>query len=279
MSYHNTKSARPRSRHRGLKFLLFSLVACAMIVYTLQYLAPDEITDAVVSPPSYGTGDGTFQSELEAFAQENSLDLSVWPKDLLESGEKNPEIREFVLNYPLKQDADPEYDLKEYANSDQVPLLLQWDQRWGYREYAGGPIGLTGCGPTCLSMVSIYLLHDAKYTPEYIAEFSTKHGYSVTGSGSAWALISEGGEALGLDVTEIPLDENRIIRNLEVGNPIICIMGPGDFTSTGHFIVMTEYVDGQIKINDPNSPLRSQQLWDYEQIKGQILNLWVCRSL
>ena len=31
-------------------------------------------------------------------------------------------------------------------------------------------------------------------------------------------LISKGGVELGLDVTEIPLDENRIVRNLEVGH-------------------------------------------------------------
>ena len=82
---------------------------------------------------------------------------------------------------------------------------------------------------------------------------------------------------LGLDVIEIPLDVDRIIRNLEVGNPVVCIMGPGDFTSTGHFIVMTGYEDGKIKVNDPNSPDRSNMLWDYDVIKDQIRNLWVCR--
>lgn len=78
-------------------------------------------------------------------------------------------------------------------------------------------------------------------------------------------------------LVEIPLDESRIIRNLEVGNPIICVVGPGDFTTTGHFIVMTEYIDGKIKINDPNSRKRSNQLWEYADIEDQIINLWVCR--
>ncbi|MGN1080943.1 MAG: C39 family peptidase [Acutalibacteraceae bacterium] len=80
-----------------------------------------------------------------------------------------------------------------------------------------------------------------------------------------------------MDITEIPLDKNRIIKNLEAGNPIICVVGPGDFTSTGHFIVMTGCSDGKIKINDPNSMIRSQKLWDFEEIKDQIRNLWVCR--
>ncbi len=218
-----------------------------------------------------------FQKDLEAFAREHDLDLSQWPQDLLEAAQRNPEMERFVLHYPINKDSMPEIDLDEYQNADSVPLLLQWDERWGYTQYAGGPMGLTGCGPTCLSMVSIYLLHNPSYDPRYIAEFSIENGYSVPGSGSAWALISDGGEQLGLDVTEIPLDKDRIIQNLEVGNPIICVMGPGDFTTTGHFIVMTDYIDGKIKVNDPNSETRSEMLWEYEKIQDQILNLWVCR--
>ena len=139
-------------------------------------------------------------------------------------------------------------------------------------------MGLSGCGPTCLSMVCLYLLDDPIYTPQYVAEFAKENGYSGDGNGSAWTLISKGGVELGLDVTEIPLDENRIIRNLEVGNPIICVVGPGDFTSTGHFIIMTGYEDGFVSVNDPNSNARSEQLWDLKAVMSQIRNLWVCRA-
>ena len=219
----------------------------------------------------------TTNPSVRDFAKQNGLSLSEWPEELLDLLEKNPEAQEFVLNYPIKKDLDPEIDLSEYLDSSEVPLLLQWDERWGYSQYAGELMGLSGCGPTCLSMVCPYLLDDASYTPQYIAEFATENGYSVSGNGSSWTLISEGGEKLGLDVTEIPLDENRIIRNLEVGNPIICVVGPGFFTSTGHFIVMTEYEDGYVKVNDPNSPNRSEQTWKLTEVMEQIRNLWVCR--
>lgn len=223
------------------------------------------------------SSDSEFQRTLKKFAKSHDLDLREWPEELMELGEKNPEAEDFILNYPLKKNDSPEIDLSELKNSETVPLLLQWDERWGYSTYSGGLLGLTGCGPTCLSMVSIYLLNDPKYDPQYIAKFSMDNGYSVDGNGSAWTLISEGGPKLGLEVIEIPLVESRIVRNLEVGNPIICIMGPGDFTTTGHFIVMTGYEDGKIRVNDPNSRQRSEMLWDYDQIKDQIRNLWVCR--
>lgn len=252
---------RRRARGRGLLFCLIALLITGVCVHSMD-----------------GHPNRTpFEKKLAAFAKDNHLTADAWPENLLEAAARNPEMEDFVLNYPIKRDAVPEIDLTEYQDCDSVPLLLQWDERWGYSEYAQELFGLSGCGPTCLSMVSIYLLEDTSYDPQYMAEFSTENGYSVANSGSAWALISEGGKKLGLDVTEIPLDENRIIRNLEVGNPIICIMGPGDFTTTGHFIVLTGYEDGKLKVNDPNSRQRSETLWEYEQIKTQIRNLWVFR--
>lgn len=214
---------------------------------------------------------------VDVFASNYGLSRTAWPQELLELLEKNPDAEEFVLNYPLKKDQTFEIDLTEHLNSETMPLFLQWDERWGYTIYGSNVMGLTGCGPTCLSMVCMYLLQDATYTPRYVADFAEENGYYVDGSGSAWTLISKGGETLGLDVTEIPLDENRMMKNLELGHPIICIMGPGDFTTTGHFIVLAGCRNGKFVVNDPNSVTNSERLWSYEEIKGQIKNLWVCR--
>lgn len=216
-----------------------------------------------------------LSKRIDFHRSQNTLSEEL-PEELLELMERNPETKEFVLNYPLKKDNDYEIDLSEYENCTEVPLFLQWDERWGYTTYGDTMMGLSGCGPTCLSMVCVYLLNDSSYDPRYVADFSENNGYCVAGSGSAWALISEGGKTLGLDVIEITLDEKRIEKNLEVGNPIICIMGPGDFTTNGHFIVMTDYINGKIKVNDPNSITNSEKLWDFEDIKYQIRNLWVC---
>lgn len=222
-------------------------------------------------------GDDMKKDAVDVFASNYGLSRTAWPQELLELLEKNPDAAEFVLNYPLKKDQTFEIDLAEHRNSETVPLFLQWDERWGYTIYGSNVMGLTGCGPTCLSMVCLYLLKDSMYTPRYVADFAEQNGYYVNGSGSAWSLISEGGETLGLDVVEIPLDENRMMKNLELGNPIICIMGPGDFTTTGHFIVLRGVAEGKFVVNDPNSKTNSERLWSYDEIKGQIKNLWVCR--
>lgn len=263
--------------------VLLLISISVMLVLWLQLLTQvgNPPLDIDIAPPSTSISSeeppSNENSVISDFAKKHNLTLHDWPESLIALLERNPETAEFVLNYPLKKDLRPDIDLREHVNSSEVPLFLQWDERWGYSEYGGEMMGLSGCGPTCLSMVCVFIFDDPQYTPRYIADFAQQHGYCLPGNGSSWTLISEGGIKLGLDVIEIPLDENRIIRNLEVGNPIICVMGPGDFTSSGHFIVMTDYVDGKIKVNDPNSPARSQKLWDYDSMKGQIRNLWVCR--
>ena len=215
---------------------------------------------------------------IETFAKLHGLSEDEWPRELIEMLEKNPEAKDYVLNYPLKKDMDYEVDLSELSYSENVPLLLQWDERWGYNMYAGELMGLSGCGPTCLSMVAIHLLDDTSLSPEYIANFSEENGYYASKKGSTWTLISEGGEKLGLDVTEIAYSEEFIKISLQSGSPIICIMGPGHFTSSGHFIVITEYDDGHVRVNDPNSISRSEKWWKLSDIEDEILNLWLCEA-
>ena len=52
-------------------------------------------------------------------------------------------------------------------------------------------------------------------------------------------------------------------------------MMPGDFTTSGHFIVLSALEDGKIRVKDPNSAERSEKLWDYETLESQIKGLWV----
>ena len=181
-----------------------------------------------------------------------------------------------MLEYPFREeqeDAPFAYDL-----SQGVPLLMQWDQRWGYIKYGSDMAALTGCGPVCLAMAGYYVTGDETFSPDNMVRFAWENGYYAKGSGSSWTLISEGGVKLGLDVTEIPLVKKRIVDNLEVKNPIILALGPGDFTTAGHYVVLVGVEDGKFRVNDPNSVINSQRLWSYEELEGQIRNIWVIRE-
>lgn len=260
-------------RRQAMQFafvLLILLAAIAVLIGVGRALWP-------VSPETLTEWNTEEESVIEVYAKEQGLSGREWPQELVDLLARNPDAEEFVLNYPLKKEQAFEIDLTEHLCCESVPLFMQWDERWGYTIYGSNVMGLTGCGPTCLSMVLVHLLQDATFTPRYVADFAQENRYYVEGSGSKWTLISEGGETLGLDVTELPLDENRMKKNLELGNPIICIMGPGDFTTAGHYIVLRGVEDGKFVVNDPNSKTNSERLWSYEEIQGQIKNLWACR--
>ncbi len=217
------------------------------------------------------TGDGiVWNGELNA-VYEQAGDVSDTLRELVEN---NPETVDFVRNYQEKKDAPPAEDIGEVTEGV-IPHLLQWDERWGYQIYGDNMIAVNGCGPTVISMVAAGLTGDNTITPYRVAKFAEENGYYEGEAGTSWSLMTEGAQQFGIYGEEMGLDENGIFSALESGNPIICSMRPGDFTTTGHFIVLVGTEDGKIRINDPNSVKRSEKLWDYETLYPQINNLWV----
>lgn len=196
-----------------------------------------------------------------------------YPDELLELLAGNEETVDFVLNYPEMKDAAPAETVGE-VEKGKIPLLLQWDERWGYAVYGDDMIAVNGCGPTAISMIAAGLTGDNTITPYRVAQFSTENGYYAGDSGTSWTLMTDGAQQFGIYGEELGLSESEIYSALENGHPIICSMKPGDFTSTGHFIVLTGTENGKIRVNDPNSRIRSEKLWDYSTLEYQINNLW-----
>lgn len=155
-----------------------------------------------------------------------------------------------------------------------VPYLYQTDPQWASHPYAGGTVEKNGCGPTCLSMVYVALTGRDDLDPAAMADFSGRGGYVSNGM-TAWALMNDGAAELGLTSEELPASAGAVREALLAGKPVICSVGPGDFTTTGHFIVLSGLTeDGEVVVHDPNSAERSARPWDLEQVLGQCLNLW-----
>ena len=278
---------RPRRKRRQGKewsFLFLVVVLLSMILCLGRGLL--SIQERLEQPIGGSGSHVPLTEEEEPLARENTdptegdrLDYILnhprdYPEELRELAEKNEEALDYVYQYPVLKDTQPEIDLSDEARSDTVPLLIQWDARWGYLDYGDGLIGYTGCAPTCLSMVALYLTGDETVTPAAVAAYADRNGYYIDGSGTDWSMLRTGCEAFGLRATELSLNENNMIRALEAGQPIICSMRAGDFTDGGHFIVITGYKNGAFTVNDPNSRVRSGQSWTYERLQSQIKNLW-----
>ncbi len=212
----------------------------------------------------------TEQIDIEELAAEEE-----YPESLLMLLEKNPETKDFVLDYPKNKDKHVDIDISKEVKQGEVPLFLQWDERWGYEIYGDDFLALTGCGPTCLSMVYCSLSGNSTWNPYKTARMAENSGYYVSGAGSSWDLMTEGASRLGLTAEAMIFDEEHIRAALEAGTPIICVVGPGDFTNSGHFLVLTGVdEEGKITLNDPNSKIRSKESWDINQLMSQIKNLW-----
>ena len=196
------------------------------------------------------------------------------PPQLLDLAERNPEARTFVYDYSSQHDVRHDIDLRDEASSETVPLLLQWDERWGYSSYGTSTIASSGCGPTCMSMVIVGLTGDTTATPYRLAKYSEENGFIDGENNTYWAFLDSAARQWGLTCHEGMMDEGTLAAELQAGHPVICSMLPGDFTDGGHFIVLTSYENGQVTVNDPFSISNTEKTWNYSDISDQIKEMW-----
>ena len=211
---------------------------------------------------------GQTSSLIEGIYQNHSQ----YPKELLAALANNPEMADFVSGYPDQSGMTGGITASE--KEQEFPLFLQWDRRWGYESYGDSCIGLAGCGPTCLSMVLFYLTKDETYTPDKIAAYSVENGYYVEGTGTSWVLMEDIAKLYGIKVNSISSSANNMRAVLDNGGIIICAMGKGDFTVSGHYIVIYGYDNEGFMINDPNCVARSGSRWTFSEIEKQIKSIW-----
>lgn len=269
------QSSRRRSLHRrARRTVIFCVMALAATLWAVglpgrREPAPAPTVKATASPATTPLTDENADARRADILQDTS---GTWPESLQALLERHPDALEFVEGYPDHKDDAPAETIGDVVQG-QFPLLLQWDARWGYVRYGDDLLAVTGCGPTCLAMAAAGLTGDNAITPAAVAEQAQRDGYWVDGV-TSWGLMTDGCRAWGLVSEELPLTETAVTGALEEGQPIICSVRPGDFTTTGHFILLAGVEDGNIRVNDPNSPQNSDRLWTYDELEPQIRNLW-----
>ncbi len=263
--------------HRRRKRRLFlaratALFFCLCMVLVLGNMLPGLIHFQGGLPGFYadsGTGPETGKEGFSRTASDK--DFSQELQKLLEL---NTEARDYVEGYPDRSSyLNGSIDLGEDFVSGQVPLLMQWDRRWGYDAYGDSMIGLAGCGPLCMTQAYLYFTEDTEMNPKKMADFAYDSGY-YTSAGTSWSFWTEGAEELGLSGRELSLNQDLMERALDAGELIVCSMGPGDFTTAGHFILIRGYDENGFYVNDPNRRGNSSRQWAFDTLRCQIRNLW-----
>lgn len=211
-------------------------------------------------------------SELEFIAPTQAPPL---PWSIQDFVTKYPQAISFALNYERYKDNVSPIDISVDMEVEGIPLFIQWDPRWGYRTYGSDFMGITGCGPTCLSMVVCGLTGNTEANPYAVACWSFDNGHYVYGAGTAWSLMTAGASHYGLCSEGIPVSADSVLSSLRAGRPVITSVGPGIFTYFGHFILLTGLdEDGKILLNDPNNPENSFVSWDASTIVSQAKAMW-----
>ena len=147
----------------------------------------------------------------------------------------------------------------------------QSEEPWASAAFGSDLIKGFGCGPTAMSMV-VSTLSGQVVDPAEMARLAAQQGYCAAGSGSYLSLVEGMARYFGLTAQSCgEISEGELCQRLASGQLMVALMGPGHFTTGGHFIVLRgATLTGQVLVADSNSRARSLALWDPQLILDEL---------
>lgn len=139
----------------------------------------------------------------------------------------------------------------------------QYDSRWGSIVYSATgkksqTIKSSGCGPTAMSNI-VATLKDSGVTPPMLCELALKWGDRTADNGTAWSFFDHIQQHYGFSKMVKTTSIATLKACLDAGGYAVASMGPGYWTSGGHFITIWKYDSSYIYANDPASSKRKKQ--------------------
>lgn len=164
---------------------------------------------------------------------------------------------------------------------------LQKDSRWKNHNYSAKgekkTIGSSGCGITAAAMV-IATLKDKNVTPVTTAEWSMAHGYKALNQGTYYSYFVPQFSTYGISCKQLnstslygktsSTAHTEALNALKRGDWIIACMGKGNWTSSGHFILVYGYENGYIYVNDSASTAASRLKNTWALFSKQVKIMW-----
>ena len=167
---------------------------------------------------------------------------------------------------------------------------LQTDSRWGWNDYSASgektTIRASGCGPTAMAMV-LATWADPSVDPKTECAWALAHGYKAPHQGTYYGYFEPAGARYGLEVDRLnwtniygratsPHHET-VKEAIERGDLVIACMGKGNWTSSGHYVLVWDIRGETIYINDPASTKAHRVRGDYALFKKQVKYYWVVK--
>lgn len=141
-------------------------------------------------------------------------------------------------------------------------------------EYEGEErsVSSSGCGATCITMVVAYLFPKRQQTPETQLLLACERGLYY-GNGLSYKALDYLLMENGLAGEWIGNEPKQIRQALRACKPIIAYMGPGTFTKTGHYVVISGIDrNDRVWVIDPNSKSRSMRWYSLDMIFEEVGN-------
>jgi hypothetical protein len=145
-------------------------------------------------------------------------------------------------------------------------------------------IGKAGCGPTCAAMI-IASIKAPLINPIHTSQWSLEHGYKALKQGTYHSYFVPQFDAYAVLSTRLNSSNNYgnknntvaqlVMAELKKGNWVVACMGPGIWTSSGHYIVVYGCDDdGYVYINDPASSRASRAKNTFANLVDQGKYYW-----
>ena len=199
---------------------------------------------------------------------------------LLKLAANDPAARPFVADFPSSYPGTTAGNLtKDDLAGDGIPLFMQWDERWGFMEYIGGPMGTKGCCPTCLSMLYAGFSGRCDMSPYIVSRLATESGLCDAENGTYGEFVGYFAQHVGLDYAEV-YDLDGAASYLSDGWALVCNLGAGEFTDVGHYVLVTGWADdaGSVQVNDPYNSSVDAQAWPLSTIYYECNSAYAVRA-
>lgn len=182
-------------------------------------------------------------------------------------------IHSTIYDYQLNGSGGDGIDIGDVTFTDaSIPVVYfnQQDERWNNKLYAGSTIGVAGCGPTTMAMV-VSTLTDKTVNPEEMAFWAELNGHACNGNGSYHSIVPAIAEQYSLNVKRAGASNGQeIVDALASGKLVVAIMGPGNFTDSGHFLLLRGVTkEGKILVADSYTYSFCNKEWDLSLIMAQ----------
>lgn len=145
-----------------------------------------------------------------------------------------------------------------------------------YTYFADRSIKQSGCGPSSLSIAVSSLLDEDHDPVELVDMTCNKKNLCTARNGTYWSAMVSVPLEYGLKSVQVGANVRgvqQVLDALATGEAIvIAIMGPGHFTTGGHFITLTGVNDqGQVFVVDPNNGEKAgkNKWWDLNIITSE----------